>query len=1025
MQRFLSRRSWVSLPTRVWLLGAILSVLVAIGLQREHEELAARRIGREAATLEAGLGSSIEAYLALLRGGIGLLATMPDVTRGDFRRYVEQVGFEQNYPGVLGLGFALRVNREEVAAAEARARREGAQSFRIWPEGVREEYHTIYFLEPQHARNRAALGYDMATEPVRQDAMQRARRTGDPAATGPVTLVQEIDAEKQRGFLLYAPFYGGGHRPRTEPERIERLQGYVFAPFRAADLFESVKQRAGLDASIGLAVYSGMEPLESALFYATATLDNESAKSSITRLRTVSVVDQTWTLVYSTVPTGLISPWLLFLIGLTASTGVSLLLRRESLVRKRAERSEAVTREREGELTLLIEAVPAVVSFIDRDGVVRLSNRRYEEWFGLDPRAMLGRPLAEVLGAESYGEIEPHVQRAMRGESVAFERWHHFGRIGMRYLSTYFVPHRNRSGELNGFYSLISDLTSLKRAEESARFVADCGKLLVSSLNYEATARGIVHLAVPRVADLAILWRVNDEGLVVAAATHAEDAMERKLIEVLRTVTVRLNGTHNLATAARSGLVVVTPDVTTTDLERLSDDVDHRDFVRELRICSGLHIPIVVRGKIWAVFTFGASTISGRHFTDQHRSLADEISTRVRLAVENALLHEEAQKEIEERRRAERISLETEERFRLLVAAARDYAIILLDPDEAVASWNEGAKRILGFGEQEAVGMPISRLYTLEDQACGAPQDELAKARETGSALEERWYVRKDDTRFWASGHTVVLRNAEGLLRGYAKIMRDLTEWKLTEEELESRVQQRTLELNEAVQELEAFSYSVSHDLRAPLRSIRGFTELALEEAADRLTESEKDYLQRVQRAVSRLDQLISDLLAYTRVSKTRVEILPVDLHALVSDLRREHPEFQPPQAEITIEGALAPVMGNVAYLTQCVTNLLGNAVKFVKPGQVPQVRIWTEPRDGRMRVLFRDNGIGIPSDSLSRVFDMFERLHVGGYEGTGVGLTIVRRAVQRMNGTISLESVEGTGTTFCIELAAVEPHQS
>ena len=1021
MQRLLTRRVWFSLPARIWLLGAALSVLAAMGLQREQEQVAERRIEEEAASFEAALGSSVEAYLALLRGGIALLATMPEVTREDFRQYVERVGLKENYRGVLGIGFSLRVDRDEVADVEARAREEGVPSFRIWPESAREEYHTIYFIEPQHARNRAALGYDMSTEPVRRSAMERARRTGEAAATGPVTLVQEIEAEKQQGFLVYAPFYGSGRWPRTEAERVERLQGYVYAPFRAADLFVSVKQRVGLDADMRLAVYHGLERVESAQFYESAPSNEAGGKVSITQVRTVRIVDQTWTLVYSAAPTGLISPWLLFLMGLTASTGVSLLLRRESLERRRAEQSEAVTREREGELTLLIEAVPAVVSFIDRNGVFRLSNRRYEEWFGLDPRTMLGRPLADVVGAKSYAEIEPHVQRALRGESVAFERWHHFGRAGVRYLSTYFVPHRSRTGELNGFYSLISDLTSLKRAEESARFIADCGKLLISSLDYESTARGIVHLAVPAVSDIAILWRVNQAGLVAAAVSHAEDTVERRLTDALRTVTVSLGGSHNIALAARSGMVVVTQDVSNSDLERLSDDMNHRELIRELGVRSALHIPIVVRRKIWAVFSFGTSALSGRQFTDQHRSLADEIATRVRLAAENALLHQEAQKEIEERRRAERISQETEERFRLLVAGARDYAIILLDPDAAVASWNEGAERILGFGEQEAVGLPISRLYTEEDQGHGAPHDELARARETGSALEERWYVRKDGTRFWASGHTVVLRNADGLIRGYAKIMRDLTEWKLTEEELESRVQQRTLELNEAVQELEAFSYSVSHDLRAPLRSIRGFTELTLEEAADRLHEGEKDYLLRVQRAVTRLDQLISDLLAYTRVSKTRVEIHPVDLQALVSDLRREHPEFQAPWAEIVIEESLSPVMGNVAYLTQCVTNLLSNAVKFVKPGQVPHVRIWTEQRKGKVGLWIRDNGIGIPAESLGRVFDMFERLHVGnGYEGTGVGLAIVRRAVQRMNGTITVESTEGDGTTFCIELAAV-----
>jgi signal transduction histidine kinase len=233
-------------------------------------------------------------------------------------------------------------------------------------------------------------------------------------------------------------------------------------------------------------------------------------------------------------------------------------------------------------------------------------------------------------------------------------------------------------------------------------------------------------------------------------------------------------------------------------------------------------------------------------------------------------------------------------------------------------------------------------------------------------------------------------------------------------------VDQRTTELNEAIHELEAFSYSVSHDLRAPLRSIRGFTELAIEEASARLTEEERGYLNRVSRAVTRLDQLISDLLAYTRVSKTKVELHNVELHALVSDIQREHPDFQPPNATVTIEGTLLPVIGNEAYLTQCITNLLGNAVKFVRPGQHATVRVWTERVGKAVRLCVKDDGIGIPSDRHSRVFEMFERLHPGGqYEGTGVGLAIVRRAVQRMKGSVGLTSVEGKGSTFWLELPA------
>jgi len=1016
MVKSLVKRFFSSLPLRAWLLGTLVSLAAAMALHRYEVLEATNNVADQAAAFEARLGARIEAYMALLRGGIGLFATLPELTREEFHRYVEQVGPEQNYPGIQGIGVSMRVAPEQVTDVVTGAHRSGVPSFRIWPEGARPEYFTILYLEPQDARNRAALGFDMYTDPARRGAMDRARQSGQPAATGRVTLVQEIDALKQPGFLIYVPFYRGATWPRTEAERVNELVGYVYAAFQVGDLVAAVKKPEGAD-DVSIRIEDGLGRGDASQLYASTPV--QSRRRSVVQTRILRVVDQTWTLVYGAGPVSLFPPVTLFLLGFIASGGVAFILRRERRERRRAERSEAETLEREGELALLIEAVPAVVSFIDRDGIFRMSNRRYEEWFELHPRVMLGRPMRDVLGAESYAEIEPYVRRALRGEPVAFERWQHFGRAGTRYLSTFFVPHRNRRGEFNGFYSLVSDLTSLKRAEEIARFIADCGKLLTSSLDYESTARGIVHLAVPRVADFAAWFRVQDDYLIPAAVAQT-NAGDTALAAHAAQFKLSLGGMNNIAAAARSGMVVINSDVTAANLDQIVSSPDQGEFLRSLRIISAMHVPVVVRGKIWGVFSFASSSASGRRFTDQQRQLAEEISTRVRIAVENAMLHAEAKQEIEERRRAERIVAETEERFRLLVTGARDYAIILLDPDGAVASWNEGAERILGFGEAEAVGMPIDRLYLPEDYAAGAPQDELARTRDTGSALEERWYVRKNGTRFWASGHTLVLRTAEGLIRGYAKIMRDLTERKLTEDELEHRVQQRTLELNEAVQELEAFSYSVSHDLRAPLRSIRGFTELALEEAADRLTDVEKGYLNRVERAVARLDQLISDLLAYTRVSKTRVELAPINLHALLSDLLREHPEFQLPLADAAIDGKLDAVIGNTAYLTQCLTNLMGNAVKFVKGGQTPKVRIWTERRGAMVRLHVRDNGIGIPRDSVARVFEMFERLHPSDtYEGTGVGLAIVRRAVHRMNGSIGLDSVEGVGTTFWIELAA------
>ena len=1009
-----------STSLRVFLAGCLLSAVAAATVDQWVKLATARQIEDEASSFESNINARIAGHVALLRGAAGLFATRSWVTHEDFARYFSQIEVTRNYAGVQGVGLSYRIDPPELAAFGERARHEGLASFRVWPAEARPEYHAILYLEPEDVRNRAAIGYDMHTEAVRRAAMDQARDTGQPAVTGKVVLVQEIDAAKQAGFLIYFPFYRDGTRPGDEAARREQLAGFAYAAFRAGNFVNAIVDSAALR-NLGLAVFDGTRPEASDLIFRTPGGMDPASGAVVTRTRTMRVLNRPWTLVYTLDAGTIVSPWTVVLFGLVLSAGATFLSLRAERARHRAETSEARTREREGELALLIDAVPALVSYIDAQGVFRLCNRRLADWFGLEPGGIVGQNVANVIGPDLFAAIEPQLKRALAGESVSFERWYRLpGMTNARYLGTTYVPHRLESGQVSGVYSLTADLTTHKRAEEAAHFMADCGKLLIASMDFESTTRGLVHLAVPRVADVAVLFRAERDKLQANAVAHVDGETERRLGEFLQHVALPIGASHNIALAARTGLVVVSSELNESDLERAAADDAQRHMLRALQLRSALHVPVIVRGNIWAVYSFGTSVISGRQFTDEHRQLAEEIATRVRLAVENALLFREAQQEIEERRRAERVTRETEERFSLLVEGVRDYAIMALDADGNIESWNEGGQRILGFAERDAIGMAAAKLYTAEDRASGVPEQELTRAREGGAASDERWFVRHDGSRLWASSHTVALRHDDGGLRGYARIMRDLTDRKRIEEELERRVQARTLELNEAVHELEAFSYSVSHDLRAPLRTIRGFTELAIEEADGRLTEDERGYLDRVRRASSRLDRLISDLLAYTRVSKTKVELRPVQLQALVSDIQREHPEFQAPQADVRLEGALLPVIGNEAYLTQCVTNLLGNAVKFVQEGEKPVVRIWTERRDAMVRLYVRDEGIGIPPEQLSRAFEMFERLHTtGSYEGTGVGLAIVRRAVQRMKGTVGVDSKVGEGTTFWIELPA------
>jgi two-component system CheB/CheR fusion protein len=240
---------------------------------------------------------------------------------------------------------------------------------------------------------------------------------------------------------------------------------------------------------------------------------------------------------------------------------------------------------------------------------------------------------------------------------------------------------------------------------------------------------------------------------------------------------------------------------------------------------------------------------------------------------------------------------------------------------------------------------------------------------------------------------------------------------------LEQIVGERTVALRETVRELEAFSYSISHDLRAPLRAMNNFSQILREHHAQQLDETGRDYLQRISTSAARLDRLIQDVLNYTRILRAQVPLTRIDMDKLLRELIQCYPDWQPPQVDIQIEGGLPPVQGHEGFLTQCVSNLLNNAVKFVTPGIQPRVRIWAEPRDSHVRINFQDNGVGITPDNGTRIFRMFERIHpTDEYEGTGIGLTIVRKAMERMGGKVDFESEPGRGSKFWLELRKSDP---
>jgi signal transduction histidine kinase len=234
---------------------------------------------------------------------------------------------------------------------------------------------------------------------------------------------------------------------------------------------------------------------------------------------------------------------------------------------------------------------------------------------------------------------------------------------------------------------------------------------------------------------------------------------------------------------------------------------------------------------------------------------------------------------------------------------------------------------------------------------------------------------------------------------------------------LEALVVERTAKLQGTIAELQAFSYSVSHDLRAPLRSMQGFAKILVDDYSSKLDEQGVTYLQQIMRSSSRLDRLIQDVLSYSKVLHAKGLARPVALDGLVRDIIATYPNGH--KAEFHVQGKLPTVIGNEAFLTQCFSNLLDNASKFVAAGTVPRVEIRAEDREPSMvRVWIEDNGIGIAAENQDRVFRMFERINLAAeYEGTGIGLTIVRKAAERMGAQVGFESELGKGSRFWIQL--------
>ena len=387
--------------------------------------------------------------------------------------------------------------------------------------------------------------------------------------------------------------------------------------------------------------------------------------------------------------------------------------------------------------------------------------------------------------------------------------------------------------------------------------------------------------------------------------------------------------------------------------------------------------------------------------------------------------------EVTERRRLEAIA----HRLASVVESAQD-AIVMEDPGGFVLSWNPAAERLYGYRAEEMLGRNIRVLFPPgADDEHASNVAALAAGRPV--PLHGTTRITRQGELVWVELTISPVTDPSGELIGGASIARDVSDRRRAElerreaqealgrlnRELEQRVAERTAELEAANHGLESFSYSVSHDLRAPLRAVSGFTEILLRRYSQDLDPEGVALAERVVAAAGRMGRLIDDILSFSRAGRATLVLSRLDMGAIVASvLAEQRAAAGAPDTQVVV-GRLPAAYGDPAMVRQVWTNLIANAFKFSSHAEGPRIRIWGERAGGLVTFHVADNGAGFDMAYADQLFGVFRRLHSDAeFPGTGIGLAMVRQTIQRHGGTVGAVGEPGRGATFSFSLPARAP---
>ena len=438
----------------------------------------------------------------------------------------------------------------------------------------------------------------------------------------------------------------------------------------------------------------------------------------------------------------------------------------------------------------------------------------------------------------------------------------------------------------------------------------------------------------------------------------------------------------------------------------------------EIGLRSIISFGLTVSGKIKGVINFYAEEYD---FFNE-----DEIQLLEELAMDLSFSMEFNEKE-EQRKRAGKALYESEKRLHLLIDGVTDHAIYPLDASGHITMWNKGAERLHGYRSDEVIGKHYSMFFTTVDKKEGKAQLWLEAAAKNNSIQVEGESIRKDGSVINVNTVITALRNDDESLYGFSNITHDITSRKQTEDKiksmnavLEERVKERTAELDSINKELESFAYSISHDLKAPLRAISSFAQILQEDHIRNLNSEGQDLIATIISSVKRMDQLIRDILSLSRFGRKEITYQLIEMKELVHVVYHElTDENQQRKISFLVQDMPGAYCDSV-LINQVWINLISNAIKYSSKKKNPAIEIFGKKEGNMIVYTIRDNGAGFNPNYKDKLFILFQRLHNSReFEGTGAGLAIVKRIVQRFGGDVYAEGNPGKGASFSFSLPA------